>query len=251
MLLISREKIVSLVASRKLDPEQIKTSEIRAAQFRYIRGALKEDLYEQIIDDQWSTDPDFTISGLDTNYLEEDYSEGLIVQKIGGAKQGISGISRVASAVITISAHGYSNGDLITISGTSGNEAWDRILLHNTFKITEKEDDTFELTTNIVNQYLKEPLAYYVFALAFYRILAEASEKGIQVLQIERGETPDADIRKQYQESLVKTADSLMGEAVNYIEEQDYDEYEGSEGDEDDYTNRVMTKGNEGREVYI
>ena len=212
---------------------------------------MKEDLYEQIVNDPWSADPDFTIDGVGTSDIINDYKQGLSVIKEGGEKQAITAISKASSAVLSVEGHGYADGDLITILGESGDDEWDRLFLYNQFKVAEKETDTFELLTNVVNQYLKEPLAYYAFALGFYRIMAEASEMGIHILAIDKGQTPDTDVREQYLKSLYKTADTLMGEAVDYIQEQSYTEYEGTEGDEQYYTERVMMKGNTARITHI
>ena len=253
MALINREKVISTVINRSLDVSQIKLDEIEAAEFKYIRSSLKEDLYEAILADPFSTDPDFTTDLLDTSEVQETYSSGLTAN--GTA---ITGISKADEAVFTIVGHGFSTDDVIYIAGagakTSGSvniPDLNRMLQYNKFKVTKITDDTFKLTSNIVNDYIKPALAYYTVGLAFNKIYVEISDRGLKMLEVNNAANIDAKVRDDIRTDIMQIADALMGKAHDYIYEQDYDDYEGSQDDEDEYESTVMRKGQDKRVTHF
>jgi len=245
--LINREKVITTVITRNLNIEQIKVSEIEAAEFKYIRGSLKEDLYEAIVADPFSTDPDFTTGLVDTSVEEVEltYSTGLTANATA-----ITGISNATEAVFTLVDHGFSTDDVIYIAGTGAKTSggasipeFNRMLQYNKFKVTKVTADTFKLTSNLVNDYLKPALAYYVVGLAFNKIYVEISDRGIKHLDVDHTTTVDSKTRTEIRADIFQIADALMGKARDYIYEQDYDDYDGSEDDEDEYESLVMRKG--------
>jgi len=244
-MLINREKVIATVINRKLDVSQLKLEEIEAAEFKYIRGSLKEDLYEAIVTDPFDTDPDFTTGLVDTSEIQETYSEGLTAD--GTA---ITGISKADEAVFTLESHGFTTADIIYIAGTgaktSGSANIDelnRLLQYNKMKVTKVTDDTFKLTSNLVNDYLKAPLAYYAVGLAFNKIYVEVSDRGVKFLNTDQTTNVDSKTRNDIRADIFQIADALMGKARDYIYEQDYDDYEGTLDDEDDYESLVKREG--------
>ena len=253
MALINREKVITTVINRSLDVSQIKMDEIEAAEFRYIRGSLKEDLYEAIVADPFSTDPDFTTGLVDTSEVQETYSSGLTAD--GTA---IAGISNAGEAVFTITSHGFSTADVIYIAGTgaktSGNvniPDLNRVLQYNKFKVTKVDDNTFKLTSNIVNDYIKPALAYYTVGLAFNKIYVEISDRGVKFLDVDHATNVDTKVRNEIRADILQIADALMGKAHDYIYEQDYDDYKGSQDDEAEYESLVMRKGQDKRVTHF
>lgn len=253
MALINREKIITTVINRKLDVSQIKLEEIEAAEFKYIRGSLKEDLYESIVDDPFNTDPDFTTGKVDTSEVQETYSTGLTAD--GTA---ITGISKAAEAIFTVEGHGFSTGDVIYIAGTGAKttgganiDDLNRLLQYNKLKVTKIDTNTFNLTSNLVNDYLKAPLAYYAVGLAFNKIYVEVSDRGIKFLDTDKTTNVDSKTRNDIRADIFQIADALMGKARDYIYEQDYDDFGGTEDDEDDYEYNVMRKGQDKRTTHF
>lgn len=244
-MLINREKVIATVINRKLDVSQLKLEEIEAAEFKYIRGSLKEDLYEAIVADPFDDDPDFTTGYVDTSEVQETYSSGLTVD---GTE--ITGISKASTAVFTLSSHGFTTADIVYIAGTgaktSGSANIDelnRLLQYNKMKVTKVTDDTFNLTSNLVNDYLKAPLAYYAVGLAFNKIYVEVSDRGVKFLNTDQTTNVDSKTRNDIRADIFQIADALMGKARDYIYEQDYDDYEGTLDDEDDYESLVKREG--------
>ena len=253
MALINREKVIATVINRSLDVSQIKLDEIEAAEFKYIRGSLKEDLYEAILDDPFSTDPDFTTGLVDTSEIQETYSSGLTAN--GTA---ITGISEASEAVFTVNTHGFSTGDIIYIAGNGAKTSasvnipdLNRLLQYNKFKVTKVDDNTFKLTSNIVNDYIKPALAYYTVGLAFNKIYVEISDRGLVFLETDHATNVDQKVRNDIKADILQIADALMGKAHDYIYEQDYDDYKGSKDDEDEYESTVMRKGQDKRVTHF
>ena len=244
-MLINREKVITTVINRHLDISQLKLEEIEAAEFKYIRGSLKEDLYEAIVDDQFSTDPDFTTGYVDTSEVQETYSSGLTAN--GTA---ITGISKASTAVFTLASHGFTTADIIYLAGTgaitSGSANIDelnRLLQYNKMKVTKLTDSTFNLTSNLVNDYLKAPLAYYAVGLAFNKIYVEVSDRGVRFLNTDQTTNVDSKTRNDIRTDIFQIADALMGKAIDYIYEQEYDDYDGALGDESKYEEVVLREG--------
>jgi len=253
-MLINREKIIATVINRTLDVSQLKLEEIEAAEFKYIRGSLKEDLYEAIVDDPFSADPDFTTGLVNTSEVQETYSEGLTVN--GTA---ITGISKADETVFTVVGHGFLTDDIVYIAGTgavSSTPAVDiddlnRLLQYNKMKVTKVDTDTFTLTSNLVNNYLKAPLAYYAVGLAFNKIYVEVSDRGIVHLNTDNTTHVDSKTRNDIRGDIFQIADALMGKARDYIYEQDFDDYDGALDDEGDYEDLVMRKGQNRRVTHF
>ena len=255
MALINREKVSTTVIYRNLDIEQIKLDEIEAAEFIYIRGSLKEDLYEAIVADPFSTDPDFTTGLVDTSVKEVEltYSSGLTAN--GAA---ITGISNAEEAIFTLVGHGFSTDDVIYIAGTGAKTSggasipeFNKMLQYNKFAVTKVSNDTFKLTSNLVNDYLKPALAYYTVGLAFNKIYVEISDRGIKHLDVDHTTTVDSRIRTEMRADIFQIADALMGKARDYIYEQDFDDYDGTLDDEVDYESLVMRKGEQKRVTHF
>ena len=193
MALINREKVITTVINRNLDIEQIKVDEIEAAEFKYIRGSLKEDLYEAIVASPFSTDPDFTTGIIDTSVdeVELTYSSGLTANG-----KAITGITNATEAVFTLVDHGFSTGDVIYIAGTGAKTSdgskipeFNKKLQHNKLKVAKITDDTFKLTSNLINDYLKPALAYYTVGLSFNKIYVEISDRGVKHLDADHTTT--------------------------------------------------------------
>ena len=256
-MLINREKIIATVINRKLDVSQIKLEEIEAAEFKYIRGSLKEDLYEAIVDDPFDTDPDFTTGFVDTSVKEVEliYSSGLTANA-----KAITGISNTEEAVFTLVDHGFTTSDVIYIAGTGAVtsatipvsiEELNRLLQYNKMQVTKVTDDTFKLTSNLVNDYLKAPLAYYAVGLAFNKIYVEVSDRGIIFLDTDKTTNVDSKTRNDIRADIFQIADALMGKARDYIYEQDYDDYDGMLDDESNYENTVKRVGQDKRVTHF
>ncbi len=255
MALINREKVITTVINRSLDLSQIKLEEIEAAEFKYIRGSLKEDLYEAIVADPFDTDPDFTTGLIDTSVKEVEliYSSGLTAN--GTA---ITGISNATEAVFTLAGHGFSTDDVIYIAGTGAKTSGtddiielNRLLQYNKLKVTKIDTDTFKLTSNLVNDYLKAPLAYYTVGLAFNKIYVEVSDRGVVHLSTDNTTTIDNKTRNDIRTDIFQIADALMGKARDYIYEQDFDDFDGAQDDEDDYLNLIQREGQDKRVTHF
>ena len=254
-MLINREKIIATVINRKLDASQIKLEEIEAAEFKYIRGSLKEDLYEAIVSDPFDTDPDFTTGLVDTSEVQETYSSGLTAN--GTA---ITVISKADEAVFTIEGHGFTTADIVYIAGTGAVTSatpavnindLNRLLQYNKMKVTTVTVDTFKLTSNLVNDYLKAPLAYYTVGLAFNKIYVEVSDRGIKFLDTDKTTNVDSKTRNDIRADIFQIADALMGRARDYIYEQDYDDYDGTLDDESNYEELVKRVGQDKRTTHF
>lgn len=255
MALINREKVITTVINRNLDIEQIKVDEIEAAEFKYIRGSLKEDLYEAIVASPFSTDPDFTTGIVNTLVKEVEliYSSGLTANS-----KKITGITNAAEAVFTIDGHGFSTGDVIYIAG-AGAKTLDgskipelnKTLQHNKLEVTKVDVDTFKLTSNLVNDYLKPALAYYTVGMVFNKIYVEISDRGVKYLDVDHATTVDPKVRSETRADIFQIADALMGKALDYIHEQNFDDYKGSGDDEDEYESLVMRKGQDKRVTHF
>lgn len=228
-----------------MEENQIRNSEILAVQFSRLRSSLKEDLYEQIIANKFSIDPNFT-TAINFSSVKTAYASGLTI--IGGGNKAITVIN-YATGNITATAHGLSTDDEIYINGIAKDstgeeiEELDRKLQYNEFKVTKIDDNIITLTSNIVNDYLKEPLAFYVLYEIFDRIWVELSDRGIVQLQTERTQYVDKTTRSAYKESLMNIADNLMAIALNYIREQNYENYIGTEENEEEYLARLRNLG--------
>jgi len=244
-MLINREKVISTVINRKLDVSQLKLEEIEAAEFKYIRGSLKEDLYEAIVADPFDDDPDFTTGYVDTSEVQETYSSGLTADG-----KAITGISKASTAVFTLATHGFTTADIVYIAGTGAKttgsaniDELNRLLQYNKMKVTKLTADTFNLTSNLINDYLKAPLAYYAVGLAFNKIYVEVSDRGVKFLNTDQTTNVDSKTRNDIRTDIFQIADALMGKARDYIYEQDFDDYDGTKDDEDDYEEVVLRKG--------
>ena len=248
MRLIDQKKVIALAANSQLKAHQIRLDEIEATQFEQIRKALGEDLYDEIIADKFSTETgaDFTIDISSFDILTA-YSTGLSI--IGGGNKAITVIN-YTNGQITAVAHGLSTDDEIYIDGVAkdanGNDIdeLNKKLQYNEFKVTKVDNDIITLTSNIVNDYLKPPLAFYVFHKCFDRIWVELSDRGAGLLNTEGFSTVSKATRKSYKENLIKTADSLLANAIDYIYKQEYTNYGGYEGDEEEYLETVKALGN-------
>jgi len=254
-MLINREKIIATVINRKLKVSQIKLEEIEAAEFKYIRGSLKEDLYEAIVVDPFDDDPDFTTGFVNTSEVQETYSTGLTAD--GTA---ITGISKASEAVFTLVGHGFTTADIVYIAGTGAVTSGatpvsiddlNRLLQYNKMQVTTVTVDTFKLTSNLVNDYLKAPLAYYAVGLAFNKIYVEVSDRGIKFLDTDKTTNVDSKTRNDIRADIFQIADALMGKARDYIYEQDYDDYDGTLDDEDNYENTVKRVGQNKRVTHF
>ena len=255
MALINREKIIATVINRSLDASQIKLEEIEAAEFKYIRGSLEEDLYEAIVADPFDDDPKFTTGFVDTSEVQETYSTGLTAD--GTA---ITGISKASAAVFTLVGHGFTTADIVYIAGTGAKTAdakpsniddLNRLLQYNKMQVTTVTVDTFKLTSNLVNDYLKAPLAYYAVGLAFNKIYVEISDRGIKFIDTDKTTNVDNKVRNDVRADIFQIADALMGKARDYIYEQDYDDYDGTLDDEDNYENTVKRVGQDKRTTHF
>ncbi len=246
-MLINREKVIATVINRKLDVSQLKLEEIEAAEFKYIRGSLKEDLYEAIVADPFSTDPDFTTGSVNTSEIQDTYSTGLTAN--GTA---ITGISKADETIFTLVGHGFTTADIVYIAGTGAKtsatpavniDELNRLLQYNKMSVTKLTTDTFSLTSNLVNDYLKAPLAYYAVGLAFNKIYVEVSDRGIVHLNTNGTTNVDSKTRNDIRTDIFQIADALMGKARDYIYEQDFEDYDGAKDDEKEYEEVVLRKG--------
>ena len=233
----------------------MKLEEIEAAEFKYISAYLKEDLYEAIVAYPFYTDPDFTTGLIDTSVKEVElfYSSGLTAN--GTA---ITGISNVTEAVFTLAGHGFSTDDVIYIAGTGAKTSGgddiielNRLLQYNKLKVTIIDTNTFKLTSNLVNDYLKAPLAYYTVGLAFNKIYVEVSDRGIVHVITDKTTTVDNKTRNDIRTDIFQIADALMGKARDYIYEQDFDDFDGALDDEDDYLNIIQREGQNKRVTHF
>ena len=259
MALINCEKVISTVINRHFDVSQIKLEEIEAAEFKYIRGSLNEDLYEAIVSDPFNDDPDedettsFITEIVNTSEIQETYSDGLTANGTP-----ITGISKADEAVFTLVGHGFSTDDIVYIAGsgaiTQKNAniiGLNRLLQYNKMKVTKVDSDTFNLTSNLVNDYLKAPLAYYTVGLAFNKIYVEISDRGVKFLNTDQTTNVDSKTRNDIRGDIFQIADSLMGKARDYIYEQGFDDYDGTKDDEADYEDLIMRKGQDKRVTHF
>ena len=110
-------------------------------------------------------------------------------------------------------------------------------------KVTKVTDDTFKLTSNLVNDYLKAPLAYYAVGLAFNKIYVEVSDRGVKFINTDQTTNVDSKTRNDVRADIFQIADALMGKARDYIYEQGFDDYGGIKDDENKYEEVVLREG--------
>jgi hypothetical protein len=207
-MFITKEQVIALAIKRTFSDGLLNNSDLVAAEQKYIKPILTDDLYDAVL----ASPVTYEVDKVDTSGMLTAYTTGLTANSVA-----ITGISLADPAVFTKATHGFLTGQEILIEGTLSDD-WDALLSGKYFVCEKIDASTFRLLKTLVSEYIKPALAYYIKYDIFNELFVEFSERGVYNLEAKNAQIISNQTRNEARNDVYNKAQTLSRILKEYIE---------------------------------